>query len=239
MNNLIVLPARGGSKGIPLINIFPLNGKPLLEYTIETILEAQIEFTDIVVSKDSEKINEVASKYEGIFVVDRPDYLASDTASTEDALLHALDYMEQKLGKKYEAILTLQPTSPLRKKETLIDFIREYENNKNNYDALLALTEDRTDMWILDDDNRFCRLNPNAPRRRQDRKPMYKENSAYYITDVEILRKTHSVLGSNVGGYVISDREGIDINEPIDLKIAEAFLNDSNVCMNSVGSLEN
>jgi CMP-N-acetylneuraminic acid synthetase len=225
MNKLIVIPARGGSKGIPKKNIYPLNGKPLLEYTIEVVLSAGLESTDVVVSTDSDEIKKVASKYPSIYVVDRPDELASDKSSTEDTLLHAIDFMEKMLEKRYDAVLTMQPTSPLRMKDTLIRFVNEYETCGGKYDALLSLSEDRTDFWVADDNGIFERLYKNAPRRRQDRKPLYKENSAYYITDVQALKETHSVLGNKANGFLISDVEGIDINEPIDLVIAGVFIN--------------
>lgn len=225
MNKLIIIPARGGSKGIPKKNIYPLNGKPLLLYTLEIIAEAKLEKADIVVSTDSKEIKGIAESVPNVYVVDRPDQISGDNASTEDALIHALHYMENLLNKRYEAVITLQPTSPLRKASTLKDFIEHFENNYPKFDALLSLSEDRTDFWIQENGN-FGRLFPMAPRRRQERKPIYKENSAYYITGTQALLETHSVLGRNVNGYVISEIEGIDINEPIDLVIASAFLNE-------------
>ena len=226
MNKLIVIPARGGSKGIPQKNIYPLKGKPLLSYTIEVILKADLADTDIVVSTDSKDIKDVALMYDGIYVVDRPAELSGDREPTETALLHAIDYMERKFGKQYDAVITLQPTSPLRGADTLNDFIKEYELGKEKYDALLSLSVDRADFWICSEDKIFSRLYPDAPRRRQERKPLYKENSAYYITSVEALKETHSILGKNVNGFVIPEIEGIDVNEPADLKAAEALLNE-------------
>ena len=224
MNILIVIPARGGSKGIPKKNIYLLRGKPLIGYTIEAIQKANLKDADVVVSTDSEEIKQVALSYEGIVVVDRPAELSGDRASTEGALLHAIDYMETTTTKKYDAVMTMQPTSPLRNAATLIDFVEAYKSNCSDFDAYLSLTEDRTDFWICDDSQAFHRLYPNAPRRRQERCPIYRENSAYYITDVAALRKTHSVLGTKANGFVIPESEGIDINEKVDLIIAEAFL---------------
>ncbi|MCI9325969.1 MAG: acylneuraminate cytidylyltransferase family protein [Lachnospiraceae bacterium] len=226
MNKLIVIPARGGSKGIPKKNIYPLNGKPLLSYTLEMITKACLKDVDVVVSTDAEDIRRVALNNKNVFVIDRPTALASDKASTEDTLIHAIDIMQKKTEKKYEAVITLQPTSPLRKAETLEAFINEYEKVALKYDALVSFSEDRTDFWVLDAGGEFERLYPDAPRRRQERKPLYRENSAYYITNVNALFETHSVLGKKAGGFIISETEGIDINEFIDLKVAEAILND-------------
>ena len=224
MKKLIVIPARGGSKGIPGKNIYPINGKPLLAYTIEVILKSNLKDTDVAVSTDSESIRDVAGHYQGVFVIDRPSDISGDSAKTEAALVHALDYMEKEYGKKYEAVLTLQATSPLRETNTLVEFINEFEKKYPAFDAQLSLNENRTDFWIREPDNSFGRLYPDAPRRRQDRAPLYAENSAYYITEVQALKETMSVLGNRANGFVISDEEAIDINEPIDIMIAEALI---------------
>lgn len=224
MQKLIVVPARGGSKGIPGKNIYPVCGRPLLEYTLDVIEKADLEDTDAAVSTDSYEIMEVAKRYPGIHIIKRPDEISGDRASTESALLHALDYMEKKLDKKYDAVVTLQATSPLREAKTLREFIETFEKNYPEYDAQLSLNEDRTDFWVRHEDGSFGRLYPDAPRRRQERKPLYVENSAYYITDSNALREGKSVLGNRVNGYVISEKEAVDINEPVDILVAEALI---------------
>lgn len=224
MRYLIVIPARGGSKGIPGKNIVLINGKPLLKYTLDLLKQENINNADVAVSTDSEEIKKVSREYAFVTTIDRPKEISGDHASTEDALLHALGEMEAKYGKKYNAVITLQATSPLRIGSTLRNIIAEYESTYPDYDAILSVNEDRSDFWRMDSDGHIVRLNENAPRRRQDRQPLYIENSAYYITDVEALQKTHSILGTHVRGYVISCVEAVDINEPIDLVFVEALL---------------
>ena len=226
MKFLAVIPARGGSKGIPLKNIYPVNGKPLLMYSLEMI--KQVEFDgDIVVSTDSERIKEVAASVPGIEIVDRPEDISGDKASTESALLHALEVMEKRKECVYDAVVTLQATSPLRTPQTVEACFKQYETDRDKYDALLTLTETRIDYWIKDGDVHYRRLYPDAPRRRQDREPIYIENSAVYITDKQSLIETGSVLGHAVNGYVIPEREGVDINEPMDILIAEELLKET------------
>lgn len=224
MYKLIVIPARGGSKGIPKKNIYPLNGKPLITYTLDLLLQAGVEEADIVVSTDSDEIKAISEQYRNVVVIDRPDRISGDEASTESALIHALDVMEERYNRRYEAVMTLQATSPLRKIDTLRRFIKEYEDNYPKFDALLSLNEDRTDFWIRQDSGEFERLQKNAPRRRQERKPLYVENSAYYITEVNALLKTASVLGTHANGFLISDVEAVDINDRMDILIAENLL---------------
>lgn len=224
MNILIVIPARGGSKGIPKKNIYPLNGKPLLQYTLDVIKDAHLNNMDTVVSTDSDEIKAIALKTKGIFVVKRPAEISGDTASTEAALLHAIQIMEKDTGKTYDTVLTLQVTSPLREAVTLKNFIHAYQNNYPQYDAMLSLNETTSDYWVPTDGGGFERLQKEAPRRRQGRKPLYVENSAYYITNINALKKTHSILGTSVNAFIISAIEGIDINEPEDIIIAKSFL---------------
>lgn len=225
MQKIIVIPARGGSKGIPRKNIYPINGKPLIEYTLDVIQKAALEKTDVVVSTDSDEIRAVVERYEKIYVVNRPSNISGDSASTESALVHAITLMEKKRNIKYDAVLTLQATSPLRKAETLRKFVGEYEKNYPAYDALFSLSESYSDYWIKNENLEYERLYKNAPRRRQDRIPLYIENSAYYITDADLIKKGFSVLGTRANGFIISEIEAIDINEKEDLIIAESFLN--------------
>ncbi len=222
MRYLVVIPARGGSKGIPHKNIYPIQGKPLLEYTLDCIGQADFE-GDIVVSTDDSMIAEVAAKYESVLVVERPAEISGDTAKTEDALIHALDYMKEKYDKEYDAVITLQATSPLRKSRTIQDFLKQFESNLPTYDALLTLSENRSDFWIKAESGQYRRLYPNAPRRRQEREPLYVENSAIYATMAKSLLDTGSVLGKNVTGYVIDEIEAVDINEWADIYTVEGI----------------
>lgn len=223
MKFLVVIPARGGSKGIPMKNIYPVNGKPLLAYSLEMMNKVSFD-GDVVVSTDSEQIKEVACKTQGVEIVDRPQDISGDKASTESALIHALHEMEGKRGYTYDAVVTLQATSPLRKADTVKACFEKYEKDRDKYDALLTLTETRIDYWIREGEDHYRRLYPDAPRRRQDRDPIYIENSAVYITDRQSLLDTGSVLGHHVNGYVIPEREGVDINEPIDIILAEELI---------------
>ncbi len=223
MRYLIVIPARGGSKGIPHKNITPLGGKPLLSYTIECIKKVQFQ-GDIVVSTDDSSIEEIARQFSDVYIIKRPAEISGDTARTEEALRHALFEMESRKGVRYDAIVTLQVTSPLRKSETISLAMEQFAKDIESYDALLTLSEDNGDFWLKDTNNAFRRLFPNRPRRRQERAPLYTENGVLYITKRESLIETDSVLGNNPNGFVINQCESIDINEPIDLIIAESFL---------------
>ena len=225
MKYLAVIPARGGSKGIPKKNIYPLNGKPLIEYSLDVIRKVTFD-CDVAVSSDSDEILSVASKYDGVYLIKRPDEISGDKASSEDALIHAASFMEENYGKKYDAIITLQATSPFRKPKTIDAFIKSFESNPE-FDAQLTLSKNTTDFWVQKEDGTFERLYPNAPRRRQERKPLFAEDSCLYVTKTDALFQMHSVLGSKCNGFEIEGSEALDINEPIDLTIAEAMIKSS------------
>lgn len=218
---LTVIPARAGSKGIPGKNIRPLLGKPLLTWTIETALEAGLG-ENLYVSTDGTDIADIAKKA-GARVIMRPPDISHDTASTESALLHVIETLSRS-GETFDLVLTLPPTSPLRTADTIRRFIAHFLEHGEGYDAQLSLNEHRGDFWTRADDGTFSRLYPDAPRRRQERKPLYLENSALYVTRTAALAATSFILGRKATGFVISEKEALDINEPVDLLLAEHLL---------------
>lgn len=218
---IVVIPARSGSKGIPKKNIAPLNGKPLMAYTIEAAFRSNVT-THIYVSTDSEEFAKIALQY-GAEAIMRPENLSNDLASTEDVLIHAIEYLNEKKGISPELVMTLPPTSPLRSSDTIASFFKEYKSKESDFDAMTTFTKRYDDMWISKN-GVFARLFPDAPRRRQEREPLFLENSAIYITKTESLLKTNSILGNRCAGFVIQEREAVDINEPMDLLWAEFLM---------------
>lgn len=216
-----VIPARGGSRSIPDKNIHPLLGRPLLAYTVEAALGAEVA-ERVVVSTDSPRIAAVAREL-GAEVLERPAEISGDTASTESALLHALDVLATG-GFAPAFVLTLQPTSPLRSAGSVRRFVAAYEAVADRFDAMLSVTEDRAFKWVRGGDESLSPLFPGSPRRRQDRSPLYSEDSALYISRVEALRATGSIFGRSAAGFVLDPLEAVDVNEPADLAWAEFLL---------------
>lgn len=222
---LAVIPARGGSKGIPNKNIYPLLNKPLLAYTVEAAIQSAVA-ERVVVSTDSKEIAEVALQY-GAEIINRPTELSTDEAPTELALIHALDSLTAQ-NFTPEWVLTLQPTSPLRSSQTIRDFVAAFSDASQHFDSMLSVTEDSAYKWVKTEGHALQPLFPNAARRRQDRPPLYSEDSALYITRVQALRNTGSIFGRNVTGFSIDPIEAVDINEPLDLAWAEFLLANRN-----------
>jgi CMP-N,N'-diacetyllegionaminic acid synthase len=217
-----IIPARGGSKSIPLKNIKKLNGKPLIEYTIEVAIESKI-LNRIIVSTDHDEIAKVCEKYSEVDVFLRPDNLSTDTARTEPVLLHVCDVLQQVEGIIPEFILTLEPTSPMRRVETVrrcLDLI-----SITGIDSVLAVAETR-EVYGKIKNGAYQHLIPNQPRRRQDREPIYRESSTIYGTTLKSLRETNSIIGGETIPLIVDKKEAIDINDIYDFMLAEAVLRD-------------
>ena len=214
-----VVPARGGSKGVPRKNIRRLAGWPLLWYTIEAAQRAQ-SLDRIVVSTDDPEIAQVA-RDGGAEVIMRPAAFATDEAPTELALIHAVETLAQ-TGYRPEAVVTLEPTSPLRSPELIDRCVRELQ--RTGADAVLSVIETRECLGRLDGGGRFEYLIKDQPRRRQDRQPLYKESSTVYVTRTATLLERRSVLGERLHAVVAAPEEAVDINTEIDFLIVEALL---------------
>lgn len=218
---LVVIPARGGSRRLPRKNIAMVCGRPLIAYTIDAALTAGVS-PHVVVSTEDAEIAAVAMRA-GVRVINRPVELATDSASTESVLLHALSVLEGE-GQRFDWVMTLPPTSPLRSAATIHRFAEEINRDPASQDCLMSVHENRGDFWTRQADGSVRRLFPNAPRRQQDREPLLEENSAIYVSRVSSLHTTGSVLGKRVRALIIDAVEGLDINTAFDLAIVDAWL---------------
>jgi len=215
---LAVVPARGGSKGIPRKNIRLLGGEPLIGYTLRTALDASI-IDGLVVSTDDVEIADVASGY-GVDVVRRPRELGSDSATTESVLLHVIDSLAS-CGKFFDIILVLEPTSPLRSVSTIHRATEMIIDN--HFNSLLAIRETRENVGILKDGFFRC-IVPDAPRRRQLRTPFYIESSTIYAARIDWFCRTKTLVCENWGALIVSDLEAVDINTEEDFMFAEFLI---------------
>jgi CMP-N,N'-diacetyllegionaminic acid synthase len=216
---LAVIPARGGSKGVPRKNIAPLAGRPLIEYTIDQAIAAStLDLT--VVSTDDGEIKAVAQA-RGIRVIDRPEALASDTASTEVALLHALDVLEAARVPPFDYIVVLEPTSPFRSAATIDGAVRALAASGEV--SLVAVRETRENIGTIQD-GIFKPIVPGAPRRRQDRAPFYIESSTIYVCETGYLRAAGTLVADRWAAYVAPEDETDDINTREDFQRVEFLM---------------
>ena len=214
---LAIIPARGGSKRLPRKNILDLNGKPLIAYSIEAGLTSR--FIDkLIVSSDDSDILEIARQYKAE-TLQRPDFLAEDTATTFDAIKHALESVE-----KYDYIVLLQPTSPLRDAGHIDEAIRLLD--EKNADAIVSVCEmEHSPLWSNCLDNSLSMegflKDEVLNKRSQDLETYYRLNGAIYICKVDkLLEEKNFLLKKNIFAYIMSREHSIDIDEKIDFDIA-------------------
>lgn len=223
---LYVIPARGGSKGVLNKNIRNLNGKPLIYYSIEAAMEIS-DKEDICVSTDSLEIKKVVEDYGLEVPFLRPSDIATDSATTEDVLLHAINFYKS-TGVDYEYIVYLQPTSPLRKAVHIEAAIKLIETN---VELIVSVKEtDANPYYVLFEENEegiLKKTKEGVFTRRQDCPVVYELNGAIYIIKVDkLLEKGYQKL--NMTKYLMPKEASIDIDDIIDFKIAEILMVEMN-----------
>jgi CMP-N,N'-diacetyllegionaminic acid synthase len=221
---LAVIPARGGSKGIPGKNIIDLNGKPLIQYSIDAALESKY-IDDIIVSTDSEEIANVAKQCGAKVPFIRPSELSSDQAKTIDVLIHAIAEMKNS-GKEYDYIVLLQPTQPLRLSQHIDESIEKLvESEKESLVGVTPVQDHPILVRSINESEELVPLlNTSSTVRRQDFPDYYKVNGAIYVNKLDGFNNETS-LNDNIVPYVMDYRYSVDIDEMIDLEIAKVFLN--------------
>ena len=220
MKPVFVIPARGGSKGIPGKNIKPLCGKPLIAYSVE-VARQLADDRDICVTTDDERIAQVVKNMGLDVPFMRPDYLATDGCGTYEVLLHAVKFYEE-LGRDYDTLVLLQPTSPMRTAEDVQAAIDAYTPD---IDMVVTVTEAASNPYYNcyeTDENGFLHISKGdgCYTRRQDAPKAWEYNSAVY----ESLKK--GPLGSFRRRKMVemSRERSVDLDTPLDWMVAEAIM---------------
>lgn len=225
MSILAIIPARGGSKGLPGKNIRPLLGKPLIAWSIEQALASKY-IDHVYVSTDSEEIADIARSYGALIPFMRPKELAKDTTSTADVLIHFLKEIEG-LGKKYDHILVLEPTSPLRETQ---DIDQAYERLLANPEARsivgVGVVESQHPSFCISLTNEgFLRSkNDFAILRRQEIEPLYYYEGSVYLSDINTFKEKKNFYHNQTLGHVFPKWKALEIDDLIDFIMAETLL---------------
>ncbi len=216
--NLALVPLRGGSKSIPKKNIKEIAGKSLCAWVLEAACEAKV-FDKVVVSTDSEEIAGVVSTLGlDVEILQRPEHLATDEASTEEVMLHAMEHYE------CDTLTTIQATSPL---VTAEDFVKAFEKfNSDDLDSLLTATKVKRFFW--NPDGTPINYEPANRPRRQDFQGVYMENGSFYIAKRKILEKFKCRLGGKIGIYEMAPETATEIDDPEDWAVVESLLKKRN-----------
>jgi len=216
----VIIPARAGSKGIVGKNIIDFCGKPLISWSITQALSSK-NVSNVYVSTDGEDIAEVSEKY-GAKIIWRPEELASDTASSEDAIIHALGEIEKM--EEFDATVFLQATSPIRRANDIGDAINTFLDG--DYDSLFSMTvlEDYC-MWKKEGDIPYSFSYDYQNRgRRQEREPIYLENGSIYVFKKQLFLTERNRLGGRIGMYEMPFECSYEIDSPKDLRLCEYFM---------------
>lgn len=211
-----LIPARGGSKGIPGKNLVPLAGKPMLLWTVEAALAAST-LARVVVSTDDEEIAATA----GCEVLGRPAELAADETPMLDVVLHAV----AELG-PVDAVCLLQPTSPLRRAEHVDGAVRLFE--ESGADGIVSVVPVPhaflPGSLMRVEDGRLVALDAEAPTRRQDKPALYARNGPAVLVVKSAGLAHRGLYGGELRPYEMAPEDSVDVDGPLDLTIAEALL---------------
>lgn len=226
MSNIAIIPARSGSKGLPDKNIKLLAGVPLIAYTIYAALQSNI-FEEVYVSTDSQTYAEIAQKWGAKVPFLREPELSTDTASSWDVVRSALSNY-RKMGMTFETVTLLQPTSPLRTSQDILESFKMY--NRLNANAIVSVCEmEHSPLWsnTLPDDysliNFFDVSNISKPRQLLPK--YYRINGALYIVNVNSLFIDTSIYTDKSYAYIMDKNRSIDIDDEYDFIYAELMLN--------------
>lgn len=227
MNTIFIIPARGGSKGVPGKNIKPLNGIPLVYYSIDMARKFAIDKNICLSTDDPNIINKIYAEKKLIIPFTRPAELATDTAGTYEVLIHGIDFYENQNKLKYDTLVLLQPTSPFRTAADVKNALNIFDKTKHDMVASVCESKANPYFTLFEEDNEgfLAQSKKSIFTRRQDCPKVYEYNGAVYIINVESLKKMNINEFSRIKKSVMKKENSLDIDTPLDWEIAEFLIN--------------
>lgn len=224
-----IIPARGGSKGLPGKNIKMLCGKPLIAWSIEAGLASQY-IDEVMVTTDSEEIADIARGFGATVPFIRPTELASDIATSFDTIKHSIDFYRNNLGKAFDYVVLLEPTSPLRDKDDIDKSIEQLLSKKNAMAIVgISKTESQNPAFLVKKDNQdFLVGYENKPVnviRRQDIEEVYFFEGSVYVSDIDELLSKKTFYHERTIGYEVPKWKSFEVDDIDDFVVIEALLN--------------
>lgn len=221
---LAVIPARGGSKGIPSKNIFNIDGYPLIKYTLDCANNSKY-IDKVIVSTDNQEIKKVAEQYGGNVPFMRPSELAEDHSKTIHAVIHVIDTLK-KMGETYDYVVLLQNTVPLRKHIHVDKAIQKIiDRNENSLVSVTEVEQHPILMRTLDkNEHTHNLLNMNSTVRRQDFPKYYRVDGAIYIQKIDENFNLETSFNDGKLAYIMNKKYSTDIDTYKDIKVIEYYL---------------
>ena len=220
---IAIIPARGGSKGLPGKNVRPLNGKPLIAYAVEEALKAK-NIDRVIISTDDEEIARVAVEYGAELPFMRPAELATDTALAVDNYIYTIGRLEKESGQQIDAFVVLQPTSPLRISEDIDGAIELFMSK--HADSVMTYTQEAHPIsWhkYLDEEGHMIKILDSTIKNRQDNRISYYPNGAVYVFKTSLIREK-KYISDNSYAYIMPRNRSVDIDFLEDFEYAEFIL---------------
>ena len=214
---ITIIPARGGSEGLPNKNVLPICGIPLIAHSIIQAKNSCYA-SDVYVSSDSDKILDLAEHY-GATAIKRPDEISDSFAVVEDALIHALDA----IGGDVESFVFLQPTSPIRTSHDIDLAVDIFQDG--NYDSLFSCVSSKDTFFWNSSTKQSMNYDYKNRARRQDIDDLYViENGSIYICKTELLRNDKNRLGGKIGTYTMDSEKLFEIDNHLDYNICKFIM---------------
>ncbi|HIP49651.1 MAG TPA: acylneuraminate cytidylyltransferase family protein [Lutibacter sp.] len=225
---LAIIPARGGSKGLPGKNIKVLCGKPLIAWSIEAGLKSKY-IDEVMVTTDSQEIADIAQKYGANVPFLRPKELATDTATTFDVIKHTISFYKEKLKKEFDYIVLLEPTSPLREKDDIDNMIKKIVSNETYFDSIVSIGEVHEHPSIMkkivqqEHLESYCK-ELEMKSRRQDNHPAYFPYGVAYIVKTSTLLEEKTFYSKRNTFYKIKRYQCYEIDDIYDFLAIENIM---------------
>lgn len=231
-NKIFIIPARKGSKGLPGKNVRVLGGKPLISYSIEFAKLVSTKDDTICVSTNDEEVIKIANELGVSTPFLRPDELSTDSANTYQVIIHAIEFYKS-IGKIFDTIVLLQPTSPFRLMTDFAEMEKLYFSKNPDMVVSVKLSKESPYFTLFQEDtngllNKFIDDKSSNYKQRQDCPPVYTYNGSIYVVNCKSFMEKGNFDFEHKLKYVMPDNRSIDIDTPVDWVLTEFYLNGSN-----------
>ena len=225
---LALIPARGGSKGVPRKNIRNVGGRPLISYSIESALAVGKDFHRVIVSTDDPEIAEISKKFGAEVPFIRPNNLGGDKIPMLPVIKHAIQFVEEQDNIKLDWVFLLQPTAPMRSSGDIKAAINLAK--KGDCDSVISVVQVFAVHPILmkrienDQLLPFCIEEKEGTRRQDYQPPAYMRNGAVYLTRRDVLMERNSIWGDIIKPYIMPEERSLNIDNEMDLKLVDSVI---------------
>jgi CMP-N,N'-diacetyllegionaminic acid synthase len=230
MKVLAIIPARGGSKGVPGKNIMNFDGQPLLFYSIEAAKKSKL-ISKLVVNTDDKQIAEVGKSF-GCDVVMRDEINARDNAPVINTVIQTIEFFEER-AMYFDAVILLQPTSPLRTGVDIDNAIKMLKSKETDAVISMVKVEDNhpARMYEIDSGKLKCLMSNYETKRRQDLPEVYLRNGCIYLIKTNVLKREQTFMPEKKSAYIMDSKWAVNVDTEIDVLILQELIKEWKKCV--------